>query len=130
MRTLRFILPALALALVPAPAARAGGGPVEVVASGLDSPRHLEFGSGGDLFVAEAGRGGSGPCFVGGEGPACMGATGAVTKIDRRGHQSRIATGLASYANTTPPNTNAIGPHGITVLGRDIVLVTNGGPAP
>src|SRR6185503_3264628 len=89
---------------------------VEVIASGLDSPRHLAFGSRGDLFVAEAGRGGSGPCFIGGEGPACMGATGAVTKIDRWGHQSRIVEGLASYANT-PGNDNAIGPHGITVLG-------------
>jgi len=100
---------------------------VDVVASGLDSPRHLAFGSRGDLFVAESGRGGSGPCFIGGEGPACMGATGAVTKIDRRGRQSRIVEGLASYANT-PGNTNAIGPHGITVLGADRVYVTNGGP--
>ena len=34
---------------------------------------------------------------------------------------------LASYANT-PNNDNAIGPHGITVLGKDHVFVTNGGP--
>lgn len=100
---------------------------MDVVARGLDSPRHLAFGSRGDLFVAEAGRGGSGPCFVGGEGPACMGASGAVTKVDRWGHQSRIVEGLASYANT-PDNTNAIGPHGITVLGANQVYVTNGGP--
>src|SRR6266545_4677315 len=121
------ILPiVLLLALGVAPAAAATTS-VDVVASGLDSPRHLAFGSRGDLFVAESGRGGSGPCFVGGEGPACMGATGAVTKIDRWGRQSRIAEGLASYANT-PDNTNAIGPHGITVLGADRVFVTNGGP--
>ncbi|HKQ01586.1 MAG TPA: ScyD/ScyE family protein [Actinomycetes bacterium] len=56
-----------------------------------------------------------------------MGATGAVTKVDRWGRQSRIVEGLASYANT-PGNLNAIGPHGITVLGADRVLVTNGGP--
>jgi hypothetical protein len=114
----------LTLGVAPDAAARTR---VDVVASGLDSPRHLAFGSRGDLFVAEAGRGGSGPCFTGGEGPACMGATGAVTKIDRWGRQSRIAEGLASYANT-PGNTNAIGPHGITVLGSDRVVVTNGGP--
>jgi hypothetical protein len=77
--------------------------------------------------VAEAGRGGSGPCFIGGEGPACMGATGAVTRIDRWGRQSRIAEGLASMANT-PGNDSAIGPHGIIVRGRDKVLITNGGP--
>jgi hypothetical protein len=99
---------------------------VEAIASGLDSPRHLAFGASGNLYVAESGRGGTGPCFVGGEGPACMGASGAVTKIDRWGRQSRIATGLASYANT-PTNENAIGPHGIMVLGNR-VFITNGGP--
>jgi hypothetical protein len=128
MRALRFVLPAVVAALGVAPSAQAAaGGIVEEVASGLDSPRHLEFGSSGNLFVAEAGRGGSDFCFTGGEGPACMGATGAVTKIDRKGRQSRIATGLASYAND-PGNENAIGPHGIAVLPLDIVLVTNGGP--
>jgi hypothetical protein len=132
MRVLRVLPIVLLLALGAAPAAAATTSmaattSVEVVASGLDSPRHLAFGSRGDLFVAESGRGGSGPCFVGGEGRACMGATGAVTKIDRWGRQSRIAQGLASYANT-PGNTNAIGPHGITVLGANRVFVTNGGP--
>jgi hypothetical protein len=107
-----------------------GGAPtptVKLVAQGLDSPRHLAFGSHGDLFVAEAGRGGTDLCFTGGEGPACMGASGAVTKVDRWGRQYRIATGLASMANT-PNNDNAIGPHGITVLGDDGVIITNGGP--
>src|SRR5215207_3409849 len=126
MRALRVLPIVLLLALGVAPAAAATTS-VDVVATGLDSPRHLAFGSRGDLFVAESGRGGSGPCFIGGEGPACMGATGAVTKIDRWGHQSRIVEGLASYANT-PGNTNAIGPHGITVLGANQVYVTNGGP--
>jgi hypothetical protein len=126
MRVLRVLPIVLLLALGVAPAAAATTS-VDVVATGLDSPRHLAFGSRGDLFVAEAGRGGSGPCFIGGEGPACMGATGAVTKIDRSGRQSRFVEGLASYANT-PGNDNAIGPHGITVLGADRVFVTNGGP--
>jgi hypothetical protein len=126
MRVLRVLPIVLLLAIGVAPAANATTR-VDVVASGLDSPRHLAFGSRGDLFVAEAGRGGDGPCFIGGEGPACMGATGAVTKIDRWGRQSRIVSGLASYAND-PGNANAIGPHGITVLGADRVYVTNGGP--
>jgi hypothetical protein len=126
MRALRILPIVLLLALGVMPPAAATTS-VDVVASGLNSPRHLAFGSRGDLFVAEAGRGGSGPCFVGGEGPACMGATGAVTKIDRWGRQSRIVKRLASYANT-PGDANAIGPHGITVLGADRVLVTNGGP--
>ena len=65
----------------------------EIGDGGLRSPRHLDFAPSGNLYVAEAGRGGAGPCFVGGEGPACMGATGAVSKIDRRGNQTRIVDG-------------------------------------
>lgn len=127
MRTLSVLVCVLAtLAALPA-AARAHKSPVEVVATGLDSPRHLAFGSRGDLFVAEAGRGGSDLCFLGGEGPACMGASGAVTEIDRRGHRFRIIGGLPSMANT-PGNANGIGPHGIAVLGADQVFITNGGP--
>jgi hypothetical protein len=127
MRLLRFLPIAVLFALAVVPSAGATTPRVDVVASGLDSPRHLAFGARGDLFVAEAGRGGSGPCFIGGEGPACMGDTGAVTKIDRWGRQSRLVEGLASYANT-PGNENAIGPHGITVIGAHNVFVTNGGP--
>lgn len=100
---------------------------VKLVAQGLFSPRHLAFGSGGDLFIAEAGAGGTDACFTGGEGPACMGNSGAVTEVDRRGRQSRIVSGLASMANT-PNNDNAIGPHGISVLGNNGVIITNGGP--
>jgi hypothetical protein len=124
----------VALGVAPAAQATRGGDhdyvppvKVKVIATGLDSPRHLAFNDDGDLFVAEAGRGGTGPCFAGGEGPACMGATGAVTKIDRRGHQYRIVSGLASMANT-PNNDNAIGPHGLIVTRDDHVLITNGGP--
>lgn len=127
MRVRRSLVVVMLAALVAVPAARAADPDVEVVATDLASPRHLAFGDRGDLFVAEAGRGGTGPCFVAGEGPACMGDSGAVTKVNRRGRQSRIATGLASLANT-PLNDNAIGPHGITVLGDDEVYVTNGGP--
>ena len=130
MRASKLVLPViLTVAAAFAPSALAAPAKVDVVASNLDAPRHLAFGSRGDLFVAEAGSGGSGPCFVAAEGPACMGNSGAVTEVDRRGHQFRIAQGLASFANTDPASTpNPIGPHGITVLGADQVFVTNGGP--
>jgi hypothetical protein len=130
MRSLRFLTVLLGVALgVASPALASGGSsPISVVASGLDSPRHLAFGDRGDLFVTEAGRGGpTTPCFVGGEGPACWGATGAVTQVDRWGRQSRIADGLPSMSNT-PGLDSAIGPHGIIVLGSDTVIITNGGP--
>ena len=108
----------------------------EIGDGGLRSPRHLDFAPSGNLYVAEAGSGGAGPCFIGGEGPACMGATGAVSKIDRRGGQTRIVDGLASYANDTDGDgvlepgeaDSGIGPHGITALSDHAVFVTNGGP--
>ena len=122
MRVLRYVPFLLLVALgVATPAAASGGGPrVSVVATGLDSPRHLAFGSRGDLFVAEAGRGGSGPCFIGGED--------LVHGRERRGDEDRplgpsvprSPKGLASMANT-PGNDSAIGPHGIMVARRDNV---------
>ena len=127
MRAFRFVLPAVVIALGVAPSAHAAG-PVDVVATGLNSPRHLEFGARGDLFVAEAGIGGTQePCFDSPEGFACVGATGAVTKIDRWGRKTRVADHLASYANKETRG-GAIGPHGIAVIGKDTVIVTNGGP--
>ncbi|HMJ37113.1 MAG TPA: ScyD/ScyE family protein [Baekduia sp.] len=108
-------------------AAPAGAAQVEKIAGGLDNPRHLAFG-GRDLYVAEAGRGGDGPCFAGPEGgDVCVGATGAVTVIDRDGGQRRLVDGLASLADKGT-GASAIGPHGIDVRRVDDVFVTNGGP--
>ena len=102
---------------------------VDVIASGLDNPRHVAVAKGGAVYVAESGRGGdhatSKSCFVSAEGFACTGATGAVTRIDRRHGQRRVVTGLASFA---PVGGNtAIGPHGVFVDGHDLYF-TNGGP--
>ena len=59
----------------------------EVVASGLDSPRHLTFSGSGDLYVAEAGQVGvRWSCAVHPElGEFCLGFTGAVTKVRDHG---------------------------------------------
>jgi hypothetical protein len=105
---------------------------VDVVARGLDNPRHVAVGWAGDVYVAEAGRGGdharSRSCFDSAEGFACTGATGAVTRVSRhwKGYkQERVLKGLASFAPAD--GSNAIGPHGVyaDLLG---LLVTNGGP--
>jgi hypothetical protein len=120
---LLFLVGASILAL----AAPAGATEVQKIAGGLDNPRHLAFGA-RDLYVAEAGRGGDGPCFPGPEGsPVCVGATGAVTVVDRDGGQQRLVSGLASFADQGT-GANAIGPHGIDVKGRHRVYITNGGP--
>ena len=74
-----------------APATAQNG--AQVVASGLNNPRGLTFSPNGGLYVAEAGTGGSGPCFAGPEGPACFGHSGCVTRIDGSG-QRRVLTGV------------------------------------
>jgi hypothetical protein len=126
----------VALALA-APAGAAAGDDVDVIATGLDNPRHLAVGPSGDIYVAEAGRGGeftpTSSCFVTPEmAEACTGATGAVTRVARKHHgrhkgyeQHRIITGLASFATET--GGAAEGPHGIYLDGHRL-YVTNGGP--
>jgi hypothetical protein len=109
-------------------AAPASAADVDVIASGLDNPRHVAVSPGGDVYVAESGRGGdhdaSRSCFNSPEGFACTGATGAVTRVSRRGTK-RVVRGLASFAPAG--GDDAIGPHGVYVHGREL-LVTNGGP--
>jgi DNA-binding beta-propeller fold protein YncE len=143
MRTRRILLPIAAGVLVMAApaaarhsddhrtAAAATAPKVTVLADGLRNPRHLDLGSGDDLYVAESGRGGgTASCFDSAEGASCVGATGAVTRIEDAGDRTpgrvrRIADGLASFAPAS--GDNAIGPHGIDVSGRTVYL-TNGGP--
>ena len=73
---------------------------VEVVATGLNSPRGLDVAPNGDVYVAEAGKGGNGPCLPGPEGgEVCLGATGSVTAIENGNEeQHRVVTGLPSLA--------------------------------
>ena len=104
---------------------KAADPPFIVVMSGLDNPRGLALGADGSLYVAEAGRGGAGPCrFVRGQ-QVCYGPTGALSRL-RHGFQQRIVTGLPSYA---PANgTEATGPHDVSLrAGRVYVIVGLGG---
>jgi hypothetical protein len=122
----------IALGATSSATAKRGGVDVDVIASGLDNPRHVAVSPFGSLYVAESGRGGdhatSRSCFESPEGFACTGDTGAVTRVSHRWRgwrQERVVTGLASFAPAG--GDTAIGPHGIYAgLGR--VLVTNGGP--
>jgi hypothetical protein len=125
----RCCLPLAAVAsLAVAVPAGAHGVDVDVIAKRLDNPRHVAVSKDGAVYVAESGRGGNHDtarsCFDSAEGFACTGRTGAVTRIGHWG-QFRVLRGLASFA--PDDGNNAIGPHGIFVHGRD-VLVTNGGP--
>jgi hypothetical protein len=133
VRVPKLLLPAVALSLVAAaPASAHHGVRVKVIASKLDNPRHVAVARNGDVYVAEAGKGGdpkkSQSCFDSAEGFACTGATGAITRVVKKHgkpQQERVVRGLASFA---PANgASAIGPHGVFVRGGD-VFFTNGGP--
>ncbi|NJK58800.1 MAG: ScyD/ScyE family protein [Pleurocapsa sp. SU_5_0] len=73
---------------------------IEIIASGLDSPRKLSFGPDGALYVAEAGRGGTGASIPSPSQPGAFlsyGATGGITKI-QDGVAERVVTELPSLA--------------------------------
>jgi hypothetical protein len=73
---------------------------VKTVASGFDNPRGLAFGEDGQLYVAEAGKGGT-TCVPGGPGGGslCPGLTGAISVINPGGAHHRIVSGLASISD-------------------------------
>ena len=128
MRTKRRVVPlavaaAAMLALAIASAGAAQTAP-QVVASGLDNPRHLTFSPDGELYVVEAGRGGSITCGV--EHPAlgssCFGFTGAVTLVRDNGADSRVVTGLPSIAGET----EALGPSDIAFTGSQKYVLSIG----
>lgn len=123
-------LAAAALSLAPFAATTAVAQTTpQVIATGLDNPRGLAFGPNGFLFVAEAGRGGTGTlCLPDPEGGAdrCYGATGAITQISGIGVQQRVLTGLPSVAG--PTGAGATGPHDIEfAFGSAWVTVGFGG---
>jgi hypothetical protein len=125
MRTARWIaalVGAFALAF-PSLEATAATPAMTIVMRDLNNPRGLAFGSNGALYVAEAGRGGTQPCFVGPEGQEFAGATGAVSRL-WHGAQQRIVTGLPSHA--AAGGFGALGPHDVLPRGGGRIDVTIG----
>jgi hypothetical protein len=121
MKLIRFmLLPALVFAALAA-ATTAAAVTTTPVMNSLDNPRGLTFGPEGALYVAESGRGGTGPCTVLRGEPACYGPTGRISRW-WHGVQSFYATGLPSYVSPD----SVTGPHDISMLGRGNAAVTIG----
>ncbi len=86
------------LTLVLAPGSASAQVNISIVMSGLDNPRGLAFGPDGGLYVAEAGRGGTGPSIVlPPNETVSYGTSGAVSRL-LGGVQERVLTGLPSLA--------------------------------
>lgn len=115
-----------AVALAAAAPASADTSSPQVVAKGLDSPRHLTV-SNGKLYVVEAGRGGSSPCADHPElGHLCFGWSGAVTRVSPDGKDTRVITGLPSISN----GMEALGPTHIAFRDSSWVLTSGLGADP
>lgn len=108
----------LGLLSLPATAAT-----VTQVMTNLDNPRGLALGPDGALYVAEAGRGGSGPCAVLRGLSRCYGPSGAISRL-WNGQQARVVTGLPSYSDAG--FTEVTGPHDVGFAGPDRMYITVG----
>lgn len=96
------------------------GTQVDVVVSGLDSPRGLSFGPGGVLYITEAGRGGDGPCYISAPGPeVCYGPTGKITAFANGQHWT-VADDLPSVADDV--QFDVFGPHEVAWSGLGLLV--------
>lgn len=103
-----------------APAAHAPGGEagrVAVVARHLDNPRGLAFGPQGELYIAEAGHGGTLCLGDGPEGPQCAGLTSGLSRLSE-GRLHKVVDHLVSLAS--PEGTGAEGLVDVSTQGNRI----------
>jgi hypothetical protein len=112
-----------------------------VYADGLLNPRYMTFDRSGNLYISEAGDGGSEAIMApagqatpgagdatpqaGGEAVSMYGTTGRVTKIAPDGTRSVVASDLPSYTF----GSEIVGPAGIA-FDRGTIYLAIGGPGP
>jgi hypothetical protein len=93
----------------------------------LKNPRGLAFDKHGALYVAEAGRGGTGPCQTLRGETQCYGTSARISRF-WKGHQDAVVNGLPSYANAT--GNDATGPHDLAIQGHHAVVTLGWGENP
>ncbi|NHC16098.1 ScyD/ScyE family protein [Motilibacter deserti] len=94
----------------------------EVVLSGLNNPRQISWDGRGEMYVAEAGRGGE-DCVGEGEQSTCTGTTGSIIRIKRpekttNGTADRVITGLLSAAGGD--GSGAVGVDGVSAINSKV----------
>jgi len=105
---------------------------ITVFARGLDSPRGLAFGPDGKLYVAEGGRGGSlstvGQCrqVPAPIGPYTGGLTARISRIDRGGHRSTVASRLPSDQTSQASGSLVSGVADVEFIGHTLYALVSG----
>src|ERR1700722_18299171 len=88
--------------VTPMPAAAQQSAPFSIYGTGLEAPRGLRFGPDGDLYVAEAGTGGTNSTgkactqVPGPVGPYTGGSKARISKISSKGTRTTVASGFPS----------------------------------
>jgi hypothetical protein len=107
-----------------------------VVAKGLEGPRGLRFGPDGDLYVAEAGTGGTNstigqcqqvPPVPGGPGPDTGGLTARISKISPGGKVTTVASGFPSVTIGPNGSNGTIGVADVVFLDGELYALVGGG---
>jgi glucose/arabinose dehydrogenase len=119
----------------PAPELGASALSVRVVATGLDNPRGLAFGPNGQLYVAEAGLGGT-QSTVGTSdqvpaplGPLTGGYTGRISRINPPGERHTLADELPSSQTTPETGSEVLGPAAVAFIGNEMYVLIEAGRA-
>jgi hypothetical protein len=106
---------------------------VTVYATGLNNPRGLKFGPGGDLYVAEGGMGGVnstvGMCtqVMPPVGPYTANVTGArISRIDRQGVRTTVADNLPSNQTSADSGSLVSGVADVAFVGNTLYAILSG----
>jgi hypothetical protein len=114
-------------------ASRANAGPATpvVFATGLQYPRGLNFGPDGNLYVAEAGSGGTSSTtaaqctqVIPPIGPYTNGPTGRISRIDANGVRTTVAQGFPSALNAAG---DVLGVADVAFIGHEMYALLAGG---